>query len=265
VFGQFAIYRARRYRLTRTVCARVRFWMDGSGWAYARRATLWVLFAIVTLGNCLAVAAGRARTLQDAALPRYGDLQGRFEGRGWAFSERSGGCGRVTPIAIAILPVGAFLYAYYKAVECAGGFTGIRFGGRAPGIDLAADAPSRPVLEVIGWSALLSTALRSSSAFFAALIGGRRTYDSGGAGRAGAAGNEHSTLAIVMVVGYLALRVGLSVVSRLYRRAISWAECGRRSMSAASRRAANVFGQGRPCSAPGEASPTVSMSPVSDT
>jgi uncharacterized membrane protein YjgN (DUF898 family) len=35
LFGQFAIYRARRYRLTRTVWCGVRFWMSGSGWAYA--------------------------------------------------------------------------------------------------------------------------------------------------------------------------------------------------------------------------------------
>src|ERR1700688_1168320 len=31
VFGQFAIYRARRYRLTRTAWRGVRFWMTGSG------------------------------------------------------------------------------------------------------------------------------------------------------------------------------------------------------------------------------------------
>ena len=43
VFGQFAIYRARRYRLTRTVWRGVRFWMDGSGWLYALHATLWML------------------------------------------------------------------------------------------------------------------------------------------------------------------------------------------------------------------------------
>ena len=35
VFTQFAIYRARRYRMTRTVWRGVRFWMTGSGWAYA--------------------------------------------------------------------------------------------------------------------------------------------------------------------------------------------------------------------------------------
>src|ERR1700756_218611 len=53
LFGQFAIYRARRYRLTRTVWRGVRFWMDGSGWAYALRASLWALLAIVTLGLAL--------------------------------------------------------------------------------------------------------------------------------------------------------------------------------------------------------------------
>ena len=32
-FSQFATYRARRYRLTRTVWRGVRFWMTGSGWS----------------------------------------------------------------------------------------------------------------------------------------------------------------------------------------------------------------------------------------
>src|SRR6202051_195485 len=40
LFGQFAIYRARRYRLTRTVWRGVRFWMSGSGLAYAARSAL---------------------------------------------------------------------------------------------------------------------------------------------------------------------------------------------------------------------------------
>ena len=43
LFAQFAIYRARRYRLTRTVWRGVRFWMTGSGWSYAWRAGLWTL------------------------------------------------------------------------------------------------------------------------------------------------------------------------------------------------------------------------------
>ena len=89
VFGQFAIYRARRYRLTRTVWRGVRFWMKGSGWAYAARAALWGLLVIAHLGPAAAVARGGARALQDAAFllwrsagqfrgPRLGFLQARL-------------------------------------------------------------------------------------------------------------------------------------------------------------------------------------------
>src|SRR6202162_657712 len=81
LFGQFAIYRARRYRLTRTVWRGVRFWMDGSRWAYAVRAARWGFVAAVPLGAAL--------PWREAALERYkmrhchyGDLQGSFEGRG---------------------------------------------------------------------------------------------------------------------------------------------------------------------------------------
>ena len=67
LFGQFAIYRARRYRLTRTVWRGVRFWMNGSGWAYALRASLWGLVMVLTLGLALPWRDGGARALQDAA------------------------------------------------------------------------------------------------------------------------------------------------------------------------------------------------------
>ena len=66
LFGQFAIFRARRYRLTRTVWRGVRFWMSGSGWVYAGRASLWGLLMILTLGLTLPGAKPRS-TLQDAA------------------------------------------------------------------------------------------------------------------------------------------------------------------------------------------------------
>ena len=68
LFGQFAIYRARRYRLTRTVWRGVRFWMDGSGWAYAARAAAGAAAGGPHPRPDAAVAGGRARTLQDAAL-----------------------------------------------------------------------------------------------------------------------------------------------------------------------------------------------------
>src|SRR5439155_24313292 len=76
-FGQFAIYRARRYRATRTIWRGVRFWMTGSGWSYSWRACLWLLFAALTIGI--------AMPLPEAALERfkmrhtfYGDLPGSF-------------------------------------------------------------------------------------------------------------------------------------------------------------------------------------------
>src|SRR5258708_26644642 len=50
LFTQFAIYRARRYRLTRTVWRGGRFWMAGSGSDYAWRSALWSLFFVLTLG-----------------------------------------------------------------------------------------------------------------------------------------------------------------------------------------------------------------------
>ena len=50
LFGQFAIYRARRYRLTRTIWRGVRFGMEGSGWSYSWRASLWGLGVLFTLG-----------------------------------------------------------------------------------------------------------------------------------------------------------------------------------------------------------------------
>src|SRR6202011_2812823 len=87
LFGQFAIYRARRYRLTRTVWRGVRFWMSGSGWSYAARAALWAVLVGLTLGLLL--------PWREAALERYkmrhsyyGDLQGSFEGEGWEFFKR---------------------------------------------------------------------------------------------------------------------------------------------------------------------------------
>ena len=86
-FGQFAIFRARRYRATRTIWRGVRFWMSGSGWAYSRRACLWSLLTLLTLGLAL--------PWQESALERYkmshlhyGDLPARFGGTGWELFKR---------------------------------------------------------------------------------------------------------------------------------------------------------------------------------
>jgi uncharacterized membrane protein YjgN (DUF898 family) len=86
-FWQFAIYRARRYRLTRTLWRGVPFWMTGSGMAYALRAFGWTLLTVLTLGLAY---PWRAAALERYKMGHtfYGDLPGRFEGNGWDFFKR---------------------------------------------------------------------------------------------------------------------------------------------------------------------------------
>jgi uncharacterized membrane protein YjgN (DUF898 family) len=82
VLGQIAVYRARRYRLTRTVFRGIRFHQGGSAWRYALRAILW--------WSATALTCGLAYPFQLASLERYkmrntyyGDLAGRFAGAGF--------------------------------------------------------------------------------------------------------------------------------------------------------------------------------------
>jgi uncharacterized membrane protein YjgN (DUF898 family) len=159
LFTQFAIYRARRYRLTRTVWRGVRFWMRGSGWDYAWRAVLWSLWVAISLGAAL--------PWRTAALERfkmrhsyYGNLQGRFEGEpgalfsaGWPYW-----LGTVFLVAIggvfppALWIGGPFLYAFYKAIEWRWWANGIRFGGDVR-IEHETVRAGRSLLKVIGWRA----------------------------------------------------------------------------------------------------------------
>jgi uncharacterized membrane protein YjgN (DUF898 family) len=81
LLGEYALYRARRYRLTRTVFRGLRFDQHGSPWRYAVYALLCWAIVIVTLGL--------AYPWTQAFLERfkmrntsYGDLPGRFEGSG---------------------------------------------------------------------------------------------------------------------------------------------------------------------------------------
>ena len=81
LLAQFAIYRARRYRLTRTIWRGVRFWMTGSGVNYAFRSSLWMLLVIVTLGGAY---PWRAAAIERYKLrhTRYGNLPGSFDATG---------------------------------------------------------------------------------------------------------------------------------------------------------------------------------------
>jgi len=111
VLGQYAIYRARRYRLTRTIYRGLRFHQTGSAWAYALRASLWWIATGLTLGL--------AYPFQLASLERfkmrhtfYGDLAGGFDGSGFRLFLRG------LPMWIAIVaPIAVTVGAFVEVVD----------------------------------------------------------------------------------------------------------------------------------------------------
>src|SRR5262249_25694179 len=79
ILGQYAVFRARRYRLTRTVYRGVRFHQTGSAWHYAIIAVLWWTVIILTLGLAYPIALARLERFK-MRNTWLGNLQGRFEG-----------------------------------------------------------------------------------------------------------------------------------------------------------------------------------------
>ena len=81
LLGEYALYRARRYRLTRTVFRGLRFDQHGSPWRYAVYALLCWGLVIVTLGLAYPWTQAFIERFK-MRNTSYGDLQGRFEGAG---------------------------------------------------------------------------------------------------------------------------------------------------------------------------------------
>jgi Bacterial protein of unknown function (DUF898) len=221
-FGQFAIYRARRYRLTRTVWRGVRFWMDGSGWSYAGRSMLWALLVVLTLGL--------AWPWREAALERYkmqhsyyGDLQGSFEGRGWEFFKRAWWLLPCALISLVLLPLLPFVYARFKAIEWRWWLSGIRVGGARLESTLRPGALTGLYWKVIGWFMLLSVA----SAIYFGVVAGVAAKLGEGAAEDGPPTPEvlfdNIPLLVMFGLGYVALVLALNVVMRLYLLRDMWA------------------------------------------
>ena len=241
-FGQFAAYRARRYRLTRTVWRGVRFWMTGSGWSYAWRSMLWGLLLVPSIGL--------AYPWRTAALERfklrhtlYGNLPGRFEatggqlfGRIWwiwllgllPFLLFAGGLVAILvtdgiepqpsaashpPVAAIVAMLGTpllialpFLHAIRRAREWAWWGGGIRFGSVTITCDLRSGSLIGVYWALIGFSALVFFA-------FAAVAGGLTVVLVRGPVSFG-------QLPIwgmaAYAVSYLLLGVALGVLARIY-------------------------------------------------
>ena len=93
LFGHFAIYRARRYRLTRTVFRGVRLHQTGSAWLYAVYSIGMARRDLAHRGPCLSLGAGDARTLQAAAHLLWRRRPGALPDRAPACSCAGSSCG----------------------------------------------------------------------------------------------------------------------------------------------------------------------------
>ena len=240
VFMQFAIYRARRYRLTRTVWRGVRFSMVGSGLNFAWRAGLWSLLVALTLGLAL--------PWRQAALERfkmrhtsYGDLPGRFDGKGWDLFKRGWWLWlAVWLIFIALIAATAaiaalklkqaaaisilapflllfglpFIYAAYKAIEWRWWLSGIRFGA----VSFASDLKRRALIglywKVIGWGVLLVIGL---SVLVGIVVGVAVMLVGGGtAAEKAVLASQHLPVLIGAGLSYVVAALAFGVVIRMY-------------------------------------------------
>ncbi|MDF0521661.1 DUF898 family protein [Bradyrhizobium yuanmingense] len=221
-FGQFAIFRARRYRLTRTVWRGVRFWMDGSGWAYAFRAMMWGLLVLLTLGLAL---PWRAAALERYKMrhTHYGDLRGDFDADGWTFFKRGWWLWLLSPIALLIFPLAPFLYAEFKAREWRWWLDGIRIGGVSLSSELPHDAFYGLYWKVIGWWMLLTvafTAYMGGGAFLVVSLTGVSAEEI----FAGDKATKSIPMVVMMVIGYFALALAINIVMRVYLQRDLWAK-----------------------------------------
>jgi uncharacterized membrane protein YjgN (DUF898 family) len=214
LFGQFAIYRARRYRLTRTVWRGVRFWMTGSGWAYAGRAALWGLLMMFTLGLIL--------PWREAALERYkmrhsyyGDLQGSFEGSGWEFFKRGWWLWPLAPIAFYVLPLAPFVYGAFKAVEWRWWLSGIRFGGVRLESTMRRSALIGLYWKYVGWIFLLGAVFIAYLALSAVVVASIDGLSLAQFSKPQVFLKSVPLLALAGL-GYLALVLGINVMMRVY-------------------------------------------------
>jgi uncharacterized membrane protein YjgN (DUF898 family) len=250
VLGQFAIYRARRYRLTRTVWRGVRFWMSGSGWSYAARATLWGLLMLLTLGLLL---PWRAAALERYKMRHsyYGDLQGGFEGRGWEFFKRGWWLWPLAPIALYLFPLAPFVYGAYKAVEWRWWLSGIRFGGVRLESTLRRGALIGLYWKAIGWVVLLALAFAAYLAICAGLLASMSGAPLGQF-FAPQVFLKSTPLWVLAGVGYLMFALAINVLMRVYLLRDLWVRVLASTNVLGIEAAANVSAQGDAVNALGE-------------
>ncbi|MHC2465031.1 uncharacterized membrane protein YjgN (DUF898 family) [Bradyrhizobium embrapense] len=250
LFGQFAIYRARRYRLTRTVWRGVRFWMSGSGWLYALKASLWGLLVVFTLGLAL--------PWREAALERYkmrhsyyGDLQGSFEGRGWDFFKRGWWLWLLMPLALSSYVFAPFAYAAFKAIEWRWWLSGIRFGEVRLESTLPRSALVGLYWKVIGWIVLLFAVFAAYLLLCIFLVASMDGTSIAIFFRTEAFAKS-IPLIVLLGIGYLAFALAMNVVMRVYLMRDLWLRVLSSTIVHNIEAAANVTARGDLANALGE-------------
>jgi uncharacterized membrane protein YjgN (DUF898 family) len=104
LLGHYAVYRARRYRLTRTIYRGVRFHQSGSAVRYAVCALFWWTLIVLTIGLAYPFAQSRLERYK-MRHTYFGDLPGRFEGSGWSLFLRGVllWCLTIVPLAYGLI------------------------------------------------------------------------------------------------------------------------------------------------------------------
>jgi uncharacterized membrane protein YjgN (DUF898 family) len=236
--AQYAAYRARSYRATRTTFRGLRFWMDGSGWAYAGKAALWDLATALTLGL--------AYPWRKAALERYlmqhtlfGSLRGNFVGTGGAFFKRAAwiwflNVGIVALVAVTLGTSGRepgarmfvillllaipFTLPMFLAIQARWQAEGVRFGSVGVVSTLKKGAFIGTFIKLVLSNIAL---LVGFMAFIAALsfpvVGDLQAFEQTGLT------SQLSAFFVVAVLAYLGVIIGLGILQRYFMGRGLWA------------------------------------------
>jgi uncharacterized membrane protein YjgN (DUF898 family) len=259
MFGQFAIYRARRYRLTRTVWRGVRFWMKGSGWIYALQASLRGVLTALTLGLALPWRTA-ALELYKMRHPLHGTCR-VLEGRGWEFFKRGWWLWLLAPLYLS--PLAPFLYGAFKAVEWRWWLSGIRFGGVRLESTMRRSELIGLYWKVIGWIVVLGLVFSVYLGLSALLVASMS-----GAPFAEFFKSQDFMKSIPLLVlaglGYLAFALAMNIVIRVYLVRDLWVRVLGSVNISGIEAAANVAAQGDMANALGKVLPMASMSAASD-
>lgn len=282
LFTEFARYRARRYRLTRTLWRGLRFSMGGSGWSYSWRSGLWWLLVIVSLGLALPwrLAALERFKMRHTA---YGSLQGRFEGTGGGLFKRAWVLllvGLLTAIMLLALPVlgvlmsstvrfrfipswllalsaiiltiaAPFVYAAFKAIEWRWWVSNLRFGEVQFESQLTAGALIGRYWVVIGWSILLALLFAVWMAGMFEFVGTAFSIE-GATQRRMLIVSQHPAFLVSSVVGYLLMALAFGTILRVYLNRDVWALVAQSTVVHNLAAADDVAGQGEVVGAVGE-------------